>query len=1176
MNEKTINILHLSDLHFGMEDSDKKPTSFAYRKNALNQLLITLKGLDSSDKPDIVVITGDITWRGTNFGFEQASVWIADLLVHLELSSNNLIICSGNHDINRDKTLGIKPPVNSEESDLWLSVEHIENFSRPFDDFINFTKKLNLPPLNINDKINHLVGYRDIENIRFVVLNSAWFCRGNDDRGKLWIGLPQLQLMNSNQIIKPSDDTILTVALVHHPSAWLHDEEQNTYENRPSSYRYLAERSHLILSGHVHGGIEKAHHVNSSSYLITGGASYAGKNFRNNFSILKLDTSHLKLTRIPFEYEPRDDIWNKKKVEIINLRKNEYERINKKEDAKKKHEIKLFNVPFRQHPYFVGREEYFEKITNFFEIETKEELRYLILTGMGGLGKSQLAVEFSYKFKKKYDIIYWFRSDETGSFITDIKKFNKEISIEDGNNNNVLLLFQKWMSSEKKVRCLFIFDNVQDEEKIMQLLPGDFTGDIIITSLNSNWRKKENTILLKSLDPKESKELVLKSTNFSGEDNEHYAELLSEELGNLPLALEQATAYIRETGITINEYIQRFQNFRKEISEVGKALNYDKNLSTTWKMSLLIIEKESKMCVDFFYSLCFMASEKIPRIWFENNTISPNSKEIKSQIELDIFITKLRSFSLITLKEGHISLHRLVSAITLDHLKAAEKNKWLNFISVFMIKLFDNIKNNPRFDDFTNYFYHLSHVIKYIMENKFFNDNIFELLNSQFQYHVEFSELGNAEFIARYLFDNTKKNYGLEDYRITKALHNLGVIFHMKGSYNEARKAWQTAFKASSDEYEKLQILNNLINVELDSGDIQRSLSYLSEIKNNFKTEISLSDQLIISVSEARIHSIQFNLEKSEAILLDALNTYKINEINNSIIHSNILSSLGLIHQKYGNYDKSTNFYLKSIDINKTIYINNIHFDIARDLSNIGLNYYNSGDVIRAKRYFRRSLRIYEEIYPDANNSKANLFNSLGMIAEEEGDISKALEYYFKALRDFRENFKKDNQDISMVYYNIGGGYHKNLQYDEAETYLLKAIDIDEKIYGINHPEVAKDYGKLAVLKLDMQLYQDSKKLFEKCLMIYKNNNLYNHIDYASGLGHLSSVLYSLGEEKKARELIEKAFEIINKNYPNNKLQMYSIMTAFQKAVVNTHKIEKEASYIENLIQTYMNYIERT
>lgn len=292
----------------------KGPTPTAHRKNAMDGILQALSGLSASDRPHIVIVSGDITWQGRPEGYKEATSWLRTLLDTLELDSSHLVVCAGNHDIQRSETVGMTPPTDGRDADQWIRVESWANFVRPFNNYTAFCAEFPIGILQIGEHVSYLAGVREIEGLNFLVLNSAWFCRDNNDRGKLWIGLPQLQLMASQgQLFRKEDydKAPLTLAVVHHPKGWLNDGDQGTYNERPAAYSYLAERSHLIFSGHVHTAPEAPSRVNGKAFVIQGGASYVGDQYRNNFGLVKINKEDRSATQIPFEYNPRQEVWNR-------------------------------------------------------------------------------------------------------------------------------------------------------------------------------------------------------------------------------------------------------------------------------------------------------------------------------------------------------------------------------------------------------------------------------------------------------------------------------------------------------------------------------------------------------------------------------------------------------------------------------------------------------------------------------------------------------------------------------------------------------------------------------------------------------------------------------------------------------------------------------------------------
>ncbi len=305
-----LTILHLSDLHFGYDADD---TAQAQRTNTLNRLLDALKQLDEPWRPNLVAITGDVGWKGVEADYILAKAWFKKLLTVLDLTPKELILCPGNHDLDRGKTFGMPPPSSAAGADEWLKIEHLENFKRPFEAFQLFNQDFKLTPLMINGQPDYLLGHRRFGEINLIVLNSAWFCRGDDDRDHLWLGRPQLEVLDANGLlVNPEnyDQAPLTIALFHHPPEWLNEAERNSFEDdRPPTFRYLAERCHLMLCGHVHGAFEKPDRISSGAWLFLGGAAYHRAQYWNNFALFQIDADSRTLERRKNEFDPRQNRW---------------------------------------------------------------------------------------------------------------------------------------------------------------------------------------------------------------------------------------------------------------------------------------------------------------------------------------------------------------------------------------------------------------------------------------------------------------------------------------------------------------------------------------------------------------------------------------------------------------------------------------------------------------------------------------------------------------------------------------------------------------------------------------------------------------------------------------------------------------------------------------------------
>ncbi|MGZ5010619.1 MAG: metallophosphoesterase, partial [Methylobacter sp.] len=294
-------ILHLTDLHFGSEGD--KPSSQAQRKICLDSLLAELAKLDATWKPTFICITGDLVWRGADSDYAQAKQWLDQLLSTCELTYEQLIICVGNHEVDQKLAERLPRPSNAEEADSALALPLSVFLQQPFLNFIKFCETNSIPVLSLGDVESYLIGIREYHGIKFLVLNSCWFSKDKRDKGKLWMGLPHLQYMEANsQLFRIQPDHVsppVTIALMHHPVAWLHDEEQHAYQARPNTWDYLAMRCDVLLTGHTHGESRRADQIAEGA----GGATYADANYLNSFRLLKID--HENIIYKTFDFDPR-------------------------------------------------------------------------------------------------------------------------------------------------------------------------------------------------------------------------------------------------------------------------------------------------------------------------------------------------------------------------------------------------------------------------------------------------------------------------------------------------------------------------------------------------------------------------------------------------------------------------------------------------------------------------------------------------------------------------------------------------------------------------------------------------------------------------------------------------------------------------------------------------------
>nr|QNO48202.1 hypothetical protein PGANABGL_00016 [Methanosarcinales archaeon ANME-2c ERB4] len=201
---------------------------------------------------------------------------------------------------------------------------------------------------------------------------------------------------------------------------------------------------------------------------------------------------------------------------------------------------------------------------------------------------------------------------------------------------------------------------------------------MIITSRNRDWGSLAGLLPVKEFDRADSIEFLRKR---SGQDDRDAADALADELGDLPLALEQAGAYIEATGRSIFDYLKLFGEYQQKLLNRAKPTEeYPYTVATTWEISFEKVLKESPDGVDLLNLFACLAPDNIPRELLAENADhlpEPLASVVVDPLLFDDVVAALRRYSLIDASDESLSVHRLVQAVVRDRLGADEEKRWV-------------------------------------------------------------------------------------------------------------------------------------------------------------------------------------------------------------------------------------------------------------------------------------------------------------------------------------------------------------------------------------------------------------------------------------------------------------------------------------------------------------------
>lgn len=332
-----MNILHLSDIHFGRNYPEYGiKDAFDKKEKILDELISCIANIEDDYKPEHIVVTGDIAWRGKKKDFDEAFEWFEKLLSATGLQGKDITFCVGNHDVNRSYACSNRDLKDNEieKIDNIYAYENVHEMEPPIYEYDKFCEKIGMVPfmypLNGNMEYSYSLGYKDVNfpsgnTIRIFAFNTALIsCLPNIDDDRMWIGQKQiLELMKYGIMpLKKDDSSCYTLALFHHAERFLHPNEICEYDGRIATLPLLKDAVDLILCGHTEtGGRPVLQEQKGGGKLLTGGASYYSDKHPNAFSMIYVADTEKEMCFAPYTF---DGSWkkyeyktNKKAIESI-------------------------------------------------------------------------------------------------------------------------------------------------------------------------------------------------------------------------------------------------------------------------------------------------------------------------------------------------------------------------------------------------------------------------------------------------------------------------------------------------------------------------------------------------------------------------------------------------------------------------------------------------------------------------------------------------------------------------------------------------------------------------------------------------------------------------------------------------------------------------------------------
>jgi hypothetical protein len=293
----------------------------------------------------------------------------------------------------------------------------------------------------------------------------------------------------------------------------------------------------------------------------------------------------------------------------------------------------------------------------------------VVLHAMSGMGKTQIAIEFVHALGD-FDTVWWIHANQSAAIAQDLSDLAQELRLPEVADQTELrrLLWERLRTLD---RWLLVYDNAESEEKLRDLLPPAGDGSILITSQSPNWSAlARRRIALEHMSQDDA--VALLRRRLPAREDQALAQI-AEQLGWLPLALEQAASYMRGTQCPPGRYLRQLSRRFSETLELGTQAYYDRSAGTTYRMARELVAAAEPLS-GLLMELCgFFSPEAIPRDLFEapgQSAVLPAqlAAAVEAGLPYDTAVFAARRLSLLTVTTGSFSMHRVVQKLIRDSL----------------------------------------------------------------------------------------------------------------------------------------------------------------------------------------------------------------------------------------------------------------------------------------------------------------------------------------------------------------------------------------------------------------------------------------------------------------------------------------------------------------------------
>ena len=642
-----------------------------------------------------------------------------------------------------------------------------------------------------------------------------------------------------------------------------------------------------------------------------------------------------------------------------------------------------WSVPHQRNPYFTGREALLERLRHVLTTGNTAVLTHpQAICGLGGVGKTQLALEYAYRYHEEYAAVFWLKADSRESVLADFQALAHLLHLPEQHAEEPMqpvVAVIDWLQS--RPRWLLIYDNADDLAMIRPFLPTQGSGHVLLTTRAQSMGGLAHRIEVECMTLEVGALFLLRRSSILAADatleaaptpERALSVQVVEELGGLPLALDQAGAYLEESAAHLKSYLKLYHRQRAALlnRRGGLATDHPEPVATTWALSFERVEQADSLAAQLLRLCAFLDPDAIPEELLLTAAQTFYTKEENTPSDewrINTALEVLLRFSLIqrNAETETLTIHRLVQVVIQDAMDGEMQRSWEEKAIYTLYQIFPRAITVNNWHDCQRYLPHVLTCTSYIKQWNFAFSEAAQVLNQAGYYLKEQARYVDAERLYQEALAIREKIFSSDNLETVQSIYNLARLYFEQGRYDEAEQLY----------LQTLMIRERILGNE--HPDLAQSLNSL-----------------------ALLYWMQDRYEEAEPLFQRAisLREQRVGPEHPDTAHC--LNNLALLYTSQEKYEEAERLHLRVLAIRKRV-LPSDHLDTAQSLQNLASLYRSRGDQSQypeAEVLLQQSQAIRERILGSEHPQTAKSLHNLALLYEAQGRYAEAEQLYLKAL----------------------------------------------------------------------------------------------------------------------------------------------------------------------------------